>query len=182
LVNAPLIQGTACQKDHAASRRPIAYLYSRENEAEARQVKVLTADEARRIGINITRLPELLATERQQSWAAQRPLVSTQSSGLIHPLAGPGSTGTPRCTMTAAGSKQGIGSVTGDMLAGSVLIHWLARAKAAVTVSGYIAKARPSPRAAARRRIHSAWALPVFAASDMVCSRRILGGILRVGR
>jgi hypothetical protein len=52
--------------------------------------------------------------------------------------------------------KAGIGSVTGDMLAGSVLIHWLARAKAAVTVSGYIAKARPSPRAAARRRIHSA--------------------------
>ena len=46
-MNAPLIQGTACQKDHAASRRPIAYLYSRENEAEARQVKVLTADEAR---------------------------------------------------------------------------------------------------------------------------------------
>jgi hypothetical protein len=79
--------------------------------------------------------------------------------------------------MTAEGSKRGIGSVTGDMLAGSVLIHWLARAKAAVTVSGYIAKARPSPRAAARRRIHSAWAL-----ADMVCSRRILDGILRADR
>jgi hypothetical protein len=79
--------------------------------------------------------------------------------------------------MTAAGSKQGIGSVTGDMLDGSVLIHWLARAKAAVTASGYIAKARASPRVAARRRIHSTWAL-----SDMVCSRRILDGILCAGR
>jgi hypothetical protein len=79
-----------------------------------------------------------------------------QSSGLIHSRADPGSTGTPRCPVTAAGSKRGIGSVTGDMLAGSVLIHWLARAKAAVMASGYMTKARPSPRVAARRHIHSA--------------------------
>ena len=36
----------------------LAYIYSRENEAEARQAKVLTKDEARRIAVNT--LPELL--------------------------------------------------------------------------------------------------------------------------
>jgi hypothetical protein len=116
-----------------------------------------------------------------QAFVMTGPWVGDRRNGLIHSWAGPGSTGTPRCLRTAAGSKRNIGSVTGDMLAGSVFIHWLARAKAAMTVSGYIAKARPSPRAAARRRIHSAWALPVFAASDMVCSRRILDARRPVG-
>jgi hypothetical protein len=38
----------------------LTFLYSRDSEAEARQAKVLTKDEARRIAINIARLPELL--------------------------------------------------------------------------------------------------------------------------
>jgi hypothetical protein len=43
-----------------ANGQALAYIYSRESEAEARQAKVLTADEGRRIAVNITRLPELL--------------------------------------------------------------------------------------------------------------------------
>jgi hypothetical protein len=43
-----------------ATGQALAYLYSRENEAEARQARVLTQDEARRIAMNIARLPDLL--------------------------------------------------------------------------------------------------------------------------
>jgi K+/H+ antiporter YhaU regulatory subunit KhtT len=43
-----------------ANGQAIAYLYSKENEAEARQAKTLTNDEARRIALNVARLPELL--------------------------------------------------------------------------------------------------------------------------
>jgi hypothetical protein len=41
-----------------ANGQALACVYSRENEAEARQAKVLTSDEARRIAVNIARLPE----------------------------------------------------------------------------------------------------------------------------
>jgi hypothetical protein len=43
-----------------ANGQALAYIYSRESEAEALQAKVLTKDEARRMAVNIARLPELL--------------------------------------------------------------------------------------------------------------------------
>jgi K+/H+ antiporter YhaU regulatory subunit KhtT len=43
-----------------ANGQALAYIYSRDNEDEARQAKVLTKDEARRIAINVARLPQLL--------------------------------------------------------------------------------------------------------------------------
>jgi K+/H+ antiporter YhaU regulatory subunit KhtT len=43
-----------------ANGQALAYLYSRDSEADARQAKTLTNDEARRIAANIARLPELL--------------------------------------------------------------------------------------------------------------------------
>ena len=43
-----------------ANGQALVYIYSRDNEDEARQAKVLTKDEARRIAVNVARLPDLL--------------------------------------------------------------------------------------------------------------------------
>jgi hypothetical protein len=48
-----------------ANGQALAYVYSRDNEAEARQAKVLTSDEGRRIAANIARLPELVGKGRE---------------------------------------------------------------------------------------------------------------------
>jgi K+/H+ antiporter YhaU regulatory subunit KhtT len=48
-----------------ATGQALAYIYSRDNEDEARQAKVLSKDEARRIAVYIARLPELLGKGEQ---------------------------------------------------------------------------------------------------------------------
>ena len=44
-----------------ANGQLLAYVYSREDDSDARMAKVLTEDEARRIANNIAKLPSLLA-------------------------------------------------------------------------------------------------------------------------
>jgi hypothetical protein len=45
-----------------ANGQALANVYSREDATEAHQAKMLTKDEARRVAVNITRLPELLGS------------------------------------------------------------------------------------------------------------------------
>jgi hypothetical protein len=50
----------------------LVYIYSRDSEAEAMQAKVLTKDEARRIAVNVARLPDLLASGTATAEAGQK--------------------------------------------------------------------------------------------------------------
>ncbi len=43
-----------------ANGQALVWIYARDSEAEAMQAKVLTKDEARRIAVNVARLPQLL--------------------------------------------------------------------------------------------------------------------------
>jgi hypothetical protein len=54
-----------------ANGQALAYVYSRESEAEALQDKVLTTDEARRIAINAAKSP-LFVGGRRLIWSHDR--------------------------------------------------------------------------------------------------------------
>jgi hypothetical protein len=67
-----------------AKGQAIVYLYSRGTEAEARQAKVLTDDEAQRIALNIAKLPALL--QREDDFAIIKRLSGNQDTAPRQPV------------------------------------------------------------------------------------------------
>jgi K+/H+ antiporter YhaU regulatory subunit KhtT len=65
-----------------ANGQALVYLYSRDSEAEAMQAKVLTADEARRIAINVAKLPGPTARRRLRA----HPLFVCDLAAVCTPL------------------------------------------------------------------------------------------------
>jgi hypothetical protein len=66
------LEGGGWGASKASKSRCVVPVYSRDNEAEARQAKMFTTEEARRIAANIARLPELLRGRMSDSRAERR--------------------------------------------------------------------------------------------------------------
>jgi hypothetical protein len=62
----------------------LAHLYSRENEAEARQAKVLTADEGRHIAANIARCRNFSGRRIAIELRTARPIICGQAVPADH--------------------------------------------------------------------------------------------------
>jgi hypothetical protein len=87
---------------HNTDGQPLAYFYSRGSKAEARRAKMLTKDEARRIAVNVTRLPEPL----RKAAGGPRDASAPWSLRIV------GTCATPLESATCAGTSPGWGAIS----------------------------------------------------------------------